>query len=324
VKLIIKTQDNDGRLSLVREYLRTDWRIEVVDVADAGAFAHALSDADAMVSMTWRLSPPAPKLRLIQLPGAGVDEIDFAALPPIATLCNVFGHDIAIAEYVLAGMLEMSIGIGRMDRALRENNWRGSHLCGPRHHEIHGKTLGIVGYGRIGREVARRAAAFGMRIIACSRTAKPADEYVERVAGMDGLHPMLQESDFVLVACPLDQRTRGLINATAFAAMKPTAIIVNVARGPIIDEDALFQALRERKIGGAVIDVWYAYPAQGETYAKPARLPFHELDNIIMTPHASGWTENLTARRCAGIADNLNRLARGEPLVNVVRPAPLT
>ena len=97
------------------------------------------------------------------------------------------------------------------------------------------------------------------------------------------------------------------------------AAIVNVARGALIDEQALFEACRDRRIGGAIVDTWYRYPRQGETQGEPATLPFRELDNVIKTPHGSGWTEGLRPRRCRFIADNLDRLARGEALVNVVR-----
>jgi phosphoglycerate dehydrogenase-like enzyme len=101
--------------------------------------------------------------------------------------------------------------------------------------------------------------------------------------------------------------------------MKSSAVIVNIARGAIIDERALFDALKSKRIAGGLIDTWYHYPKQGEDHHRPATLPFHELENLIMTPHASGWTVNLTARRCRDIAENLNRLARGEPLNNVVK-----
>ncbi len=321
MQLIIKQKDNDGRLSLLSDYLTTEWRIAVVDDAREGELARALADAEAIISMDWHAGPPAPRLKLLHLPGAGTDDIDFGAVPPTANVCNVFGHEISIAEYVLATMLETAIGVRRMDAGLRRNQWHGSHLCGPRHGELHGRTLGIVGYGRIGREVARRATAFGMRVLACSRTAKPADEFTERISAMEGFGDLLTAADYVLVAAPLDASTRGLFDAQAFARMKSSAVIINVARGPIIDEQALYLACRERKIGGAVIDVWYGYPPQGETYAVPSRFPFHELDNVIMTPHASGWSEDLKARRCQGIAENLNRLARGKPLLRVVRAA---
>ena len=101
--------------------------------------------------------------------------------------------------------------------------------------------------------------------------------------------------------------------------MKPGAVIINVARGALIDERALFEACRDKRIGGAVIDTWFKYPAQVDAVVEPSNLPFRELENVIMTPHASGWTEGLLPRRCKTMAGNLDRLARGEPLINVVK-----
>ena len=318
MKLLTKACDNDGRLSLLSDFLDADWTIAIADETNLSAFANAASDADAIVSMDWSWDFPLPKLKLLHLPGAGTDAIQFSNLPRTTTVCNVFGHDIGIAEYVMAGMLEMTLGLRSMDRAMREDRWSGSYLCGPRHGELFGQTVGIIGYGHIGFEVARRARAFGMRVIACSRNAKAPDEFTERIDNLAGLDQLLAEADFVVIALPLTDSTRGLFDAAAFAKMKRNAIVINVARGAIIDEDTLYQALQSRRIGGAVIDTWYHYPKQGEDSAKPASLPFNQLDNVIMTPHASAWTFNLTSRRCKGIAENLNRLARGEPLINVV------
>jgi len=322
LKVLIKTSDTDGRLSLVRDYLDTPWDIEVVDPDDYPACERALQGATAMISMSWRnRMPPAPDLRLLQLPGAGTDDIDFSMLDPRTAVCNCYEHEIGIAEYVLGAMLEWTIGVRRMDASFRNGDWSGSHLCGPRHGELFGKTLGIVGYGRIGREVARRAGAFGMQVRACSRTSSDSDALIGRIGSMGELYELLAESDFVLVAAPLTDATRGLLGPSAFAAMKPTAVVINVARGAIIQQEALFDALAQERIGGAIIDVWYDYPSPGQISGRPAALPFHELRNILMTPHASGWTEGLLPRRNRAIADNLNRLARGEPLMNVVRPA---
>lgn len=326
MQLVIKSIDNDGRLEPIRRLLTTPWTWIVVDHDDRAALAQAFAEADAMVSINWPASfPAAPRLRLLQLPGAGTDGIDFGVVPASAAVCNAFEHEIGIAEYVLAGMLEWQIGVQRMNAQLREGRWWGSWLAGPTHGELYGRTIGIVGYGRIGREVAKRAHAFGMRVIAASRTPGPGDAWCESVRGMDYLHDLLAQSDFVLSALPLDERSRGVFDGHAFAAMKPDAVIINVGRGPTIDEQALFEACRDRRIGGAIIDTWYSYPGQsGDPAAvhRPSRFPFHELDNVVMTPHASAWTDALLERRCRIIAGNLDRLARGEPLVNLVR-APL-
>ena len=320
MKLLIKNVDNDGRLALIPEFLETNWTIEAANHEDRKELEHKLADADAMISMNWtRNMPPAPKLKLLHLPGAGTDDIAFDTVPAQAAVCNVFEHEIGIAEYVLSAMLQWEIGIPRMDAALRRGEWHGSHLSGPRHGELYGQTLGIIGYGRIGREVATRARAFGMNILACSRTPGPGDGLAEHVEPMGKLDELLAKSDFVLLALPLDSSTAGLIGRERIAKMKPTAVIINVARGALIDENALYEACRERRIGGAAIDTWYRYPTQGEARGDPSSLPFRDLDNVIMTPHGSGWTKGLLPRRCRLIAQNLDRLARSEPLVNVVR-----
>jgi phosphoglycerate dehydrogenase-like enzyme len=322
LRLLIKEIDNDGRLSLLPSFLDTPWDIEVVRTDDIEAFEVALARADAMVSMNWHWDvPAAAHLKLLQLPGAGIDDIDFTRIPARTAVCNCFEHEIGIAEYVLGAMLEWTIRIATLDRQFRQGSWTGSYLCGPRHGELFGKTVGIVGFGRIGREVARRAKAFGMRIIACTRTPRD-DELAEAIWGMDRFGMLLGESDFVVVTPPLNDETRGLFNDRAFAAMRPTGVIINVARGAIIDEAALHNALKTRRIGGAVIDVWYHYPPQGVVDGpRPSTYPFHEQNNILMTPHASAWTDGLLPRRNRVMAMNLNRLARGEPLVNVVKPA---
>jgi phosphoglycerate dehydrogenase-like enzyme len=322
VNLLIKKIDDDGRLALIPDCLGTPWTIEVADTSVRSELAEKLQRADAMVSMDWPADmPPAPRLRLLHLPGAGTDGIAFDAVPKAATVCNVFEHEIGIAEYVLAAMLQWAIGIPAMDRALREDKWHGSHLSGPRHGELYGQILGIVGYGRIGSEVARRARAFGMTVRACSRTPRAGDGLVDRVHGMDELADLLAVSDFLLLSLPLDASTKGLIGAAQLHRMKRSAVLINVARGALVDERALFTACRERSIGGAVLDTWYRYPPQGELLGPPSSLPFRELDNVIMTPHASGWTKGLRPRRCRFIAATLDRLARGDPLQNVVRPA---
>ena len=322
MKLLIKSVDNDGRLALIPDFLETNWTINVANFDDKENLLHGLADANAIISMSWPSDmPPAPKLRLLQLPGAGTDDIAFDAVPAQAAVCNVFEHEIGIAEYVLSAMLQWVIGIPRMDAALRRGEWYGSHLSGPRHGELYGQTLGIVGYGRIGREVAARARAFGMNILACSRTPKAGDGLVGHVESMEKLDDLLAKSDFVVLALPLDSSTAGLIGREQFAKMKPTALIINVARGALIDEKALYEACRDRRIGGAAIDTWYRYPAQGNVQGDPSSLAFRDLDNVIMTPHGSGWTEGLLPRRCRRIAQNLDHLARGEALVNVVRPS---
>jgi phosphoglycerate dehydrogenase-like enzyme len=309
--------ENAHKLS---EFLTTPWTVDVHVERDPPERLRALmNEADALIVPRFATAlPPAPRLRLIQSPVAGYDRIEQDALPPGCTVCNVHEHETGIAEHVMSAMLEWTIGLMKIDARFRTGSWEdGVSALGPTHGELSGKTLGIVGYGHIGREVAKRARAFGMRVIAVTRTPRR-DDYVDDVAGMDGLDAMLSKCDFVLVACPLSPETRGLLDKRRLALCKQSAVVINMARGEIIDEDAFYEALRDGVIGGAVIDVWYHGPTPEEPNARPSRHPFHELPNIIMTPHSASWSDGLIDRRWRFISANLDRFARGEPLQNVV------
>ena len=132
------------------------------------------------------------------------------------------------------------------------------------------------------------------------------------------LDRMLPECDYVLLCTALGPETEGLIDARRLGLMKRSAFLVNIARGAVVDEDAVYAALRDCTIGGAALDVWWRYPDAAEPERRPSRHPFHELPNVIMTPHCSGWTEGMVARRWAEVAENINRFVRGETLRNVV------
>jgi phosphoglycerate dehydrogenase-like enzyme len=253
----------------------------------------------------------------LQISGAGYDQVALAALPAGCTLCNVFEHETGMAEYVMLGMLEWTIGLRAMDRRLRRGDWLGSFYKPDFHGELAGKTLGIVGYGHIGSEVARRARAFDMRVGAITRTPRRSD-LLDWAAPMAELDARLPECDFALLACPLNDETRGLIDRRRLALMKPSAVLINVARGDVADEGALYEALRDKTIAGAILDVWYVYPSAGNAEPLPGNRPFHELDNVIMSPHASGCTDKLLDRRWSVMAENLERFAAGQDLRNVV------
>jgi phosphoglycerate dehydrogenase-like enzyme len=186
--------------------------------------------------------------------------------------------------------------------------------------ELAGQTLGIVGYGRIGRALARRARAFDMRILAIRRdVARAVGDDLDRLGGLEILHEVLREADHLVVALPLSESTRRLLGARELALMKRTAVLINVGRADVVDPDALYAALAGGRLGGAALDVWYRYPTDGSP-TLPAREPFHELPNVLMTPHVSGWTEGMLQARARLIADNIARAARGEPPLNHIPP----
>jgi phosphoglycerate dehydrogenase-like enzyme len=291
----------------------------LTDESDAERLVPALAEADIVVGHIWRDGfPPAPRLKLLQSVAAGIDLIDVSALPGGVTLCNVFGHEPAIAEYVMMTMLVLTHRLFDTVTAFRAGPWNAGRVGGRTHGELLGHTVGIVGYGRIGREVARRAAGFGCRVLAANRSpiAEPAP--AEQVFPLPELDRLLPQSDAIVVACGLAPETRGLIDRRRLGLMKPGALLINVARAAIVDEEALYAALRDGRLGGAALDVWWRYPTNAEPQPRPSRCPFHELPNVLMTPHSSSATDGTAERRWSVVADNLDRFVRGEPLANIV------
>jgi phosphoglycerate dehydrogenase-like enzyme len=291
------------------------------DPIDRGRLPAAAADTEILVSNHWRADyPPAPKMRLVQSVATGVDLFDLGALPAGIAVCNAVGHETAIAEYVLITMLALHHRLFEIAGEFRQRaSWRSSWVEGGMPHgEIRGSTLGIVGYGRVGREVARRAAGFGCHILAANRSPRPAEDGVEQVFPLAELDRMLPLCDTVALCTALGPETAGLIDARRIGLLKPGAFLINIARGPVVDEAALYAALRDRRIGGAALDVWWQYPSAAEPARRGSHLPFHELPNVIVTPHNSGWTSGMVGRRWDEIAGNLGRFVRGEPLINIV------
>jgi phosphoglycerate dehydrogenase-like enzyme len=306
----------------VRARLRT--RCDVVFGDEVGIVSR-LAEVDVLVTLVFNreMAAVAKRLKLVQVPGAGLDRIDRVAVPPGAALANAYGHEVGIAEYVIGAMLAFTRSFSRIDASLRRGAWESQWAVGstapPPWPELAGKTLGILGYGRIGQALARRARAFDMDVCAIRRdVASSQGDGLAFVGGPDMLDDVLRRADYLAVTLSLNEHTRGLLREREVALLKPNAVLVNVARAEIIDEDALYRALQERRIAGAALDVWYRYPKEpGTTF--PARRPFHELPNVLMTPHVSGWTEGMLEARAKLIAENIERTARGEPPLNLIR-----
>jgi phosphoglycerate dehydrogenase-like enzyme len=297
---------------------------EIVVSDEATIFSHP-AEVDVLVTMvlTREMTRSCPRLRLVQVPGAGLDRIDRSAVPHGAWLANVHGHENGIAEYVIGAMVTLTRGFFRLDAALRKGDWQSQWAIGaappPVWPELSGKTIGILGYGRIGQAVARRACAFGMKVYAMRRDARRSIEEVAFLGGPESIDEVFEQSDYLLIAIPATPDTVGLIDRRRLGLMKSAAFLINVARAEIVDEDALYEALAERSIAGAALDVWYRYPrAAGPTL--PATRPFRDLPNVLMTPHVSGWTDGMLESRAELIAENIRRVALGETPLNVVDP----
>ncbi|MGD1923260.1 MAG: 2-hydroxyacid dehydrogenase [Paracoccaceae bacterium] len=303
---------------MLAELLGKDWTVSTwhPDHDPVEAFAPLATSADVIVGggipVDW---PAVPDLKLYQIPWTGFDFTAPEKMPAGTPVANTFEHETCIAEFVLLSMLEWELGLPQLDRGFRENGWGGyGPGFAPSHGEVKGKTLGVVGYGHSGHETAIRANAFGMRCIGIRRSARPCPPELDWLGQSDRLDDLLAESDYVLVACDMNAETIGLLNAQRLAKMKPTGVIINVARGKIIDEDALYEALEARCIGGAVIDTWYNYGSG----TWPSNRPFQDLDNVILSPHRSAVTEEMHTRRWRFVADQCERIARGETPENVV------
>lgn len=306
----------------IETYLTGSHAISLVSDELSEAGEHQIfREAEVIIGTALSKSHPIPKgARLYQVAGAGYDGIDFTRVPSGCFLCNCFGHEEAITEYVMAAVLTQYIPLVDADTKLRQGNW---HYMAGRpdglRRECSGSSIGLLGYGHIGKALARRAKAFNMEVHVANRSHVMPDEHVDYYYPLSELDTFFGTVDVLVVALPLTEATAGLVDKNAFAAMRPDSLIINVGRGPVIEENALYEALKAKEIGGAVIDTWYIYPQGKNNAPYPGRLPFHKLNNIIITPHMSGWTWGTINRRQQVMAENIHRLAEGGVLLNVIR-----
>lgn len=298
----------------------------LVAVSGRDALSEALT-AHPQAEVICTFAPPddlltrAPGVRWVQLASAGADGAERAGLLPhthqlvITTASGI--HAIPIAEYVFSSMLLWVRQWPRMLELQREGTWadRPTWLA-LRSGELHGATLGIVGLGHIGRQIARLGRAFGMRPLGLRRSAEATapDPDVDHLYPSGALHDLLAASDFVVIAVPRTPATHHLIGELELRAMRSTAYLVNIARGDVMDEAAMIRALREGWIGGAGLDVTEHEPLDTAS-------PLWTLPNVILSPHLSGATIHYSARLTDLFLDNLARYRAGQPLLNRVDPA---
>ncbi len=272
----------------------------------------------------------APRLRWIQAHSAGVERL--LAQPLLSasediTLTTTSGiHAPKIAEYTLGMMLAFMLKLPLMLRYQRKTEWPDAPLDVFITHELRGQTLGIVGYGSIGRETARLAKAFGMEVLATKRDVKhpqqhgeytiaetgdPEGTAADRLYPPEALHSMLGECDYVQVTVPSASATKKMFGEPEFAAMKKSAVLINIARGDVIDEAAMIRALQGGTIAGAALDVFEAEPL-------PAASPLWGMENVIISPHVAGNTDHYNEAAAEVFAANLERFLAGDELLNVV------
>jgi phosphoglycerate dehydrogenase-like enzyme len=284
----------------------------VLAIADEKGLAAA---ADAEVAFSGnnprrvrQLLDATPKLRWYHTVSAGVENMPLPELAQrgIVLTNNSGSYDIQIAEHLMAFVFAASRQLHRYRDQQRAALWKEQE-----HRELRAATIVVYGMGSIGGEIARLASAIGMRVIGVRRTAGPSEPGVERVVAADRLAEVVGEADYLAIAAPLTPATRGAISGNVISRMKPTAWIMNIARGAIVDEPAMIEALQAKRIGGAALDVFTTEPL-------PPESPLWKLENVIVTPHHSGSSPRVAERSLALFAENLRRYKAGEQLINRV------
>lgn len=252
----------------------------------------------------------ATNLRWLQLPSAGADsymdrEVYHHSDIMLTNSSGVFG--LPIAEHVFSMILAYNRNLTEYAWQQKENKWKGIR----RTKDFYGSTIGIIGLGDIGTEIAKRAKAWGARVLGVKRTLSAVPEYVDRIYTTESLDEVLEQADYVVLALPGTKKTNGIITEERLRKMKPEAFLVNIGRGALVDQEALIKALKEGWIGGAGLDVTTPEPL-------PQDSPLWELPNVILTPHVSGSSPSNDQRRMGIFLRNLERYLSGHTLENLV------
>lgn len=259
--------------------------------------------------------------RLVHVTGSGTDRVALAQLPASTTIARTAHHELSIAEHILMVILAHQRRLLNVTEELREGTWRtvSTHSAAPMHRTFADLTIGFVGLGAIGEQALKFTSALGANAVAVRRTAPTnhPNPRMKWVKDMNSLPELLQVSDVVVLGLPLTTETRGLIGSKELAQMRSDALLVNVSRGAIIDQAALWWALNNSIIGGAALDVWWDAPQGTQTPAEVHE--FASLPNVICTPHYSGHAARTFENRVREIAENINAFAGELPLSNTVR-----
>ena len=266
----------------------------------------------------------AKKLKLFQIPFVGVDQLDLSLYKDRKDIfiCNVHTNRTAVAEHAFALILALAKNIVTNDRDLRLGRWHGFSSKEPTI-QLQGKSLGIIGLGSIGWEIAKIGHALGMKIFSLKREIKEKDLEKKKILEFLGvnkdLKKVIKESDFIVITVPLTQKTKGLIGKKELKLMQGK-YLVNISRGAVIDEEALFKSLEEHYLSGAAIDTWYKYPTNEQKEILPSQYNFHKLKNVVMSPHTAGYSDRALEENIKSVFDNIVRIYYGEEPENQIAP----
>ena len=279
---------------------------ELVALLTPARFSAIIADVDAYTAKV--ISAAAPELKIIARFGTGCDAVDVSAANRAGVVVtNTPGANaVSVAELAFGFLICLSRYILSQDRTIRAGGWQ--RTIGP---ELAGKTVSLIGLGAIGTEVAKRCQAFGVRVLACTRSPKPGLDTQLGFRYVD-FETALRQADFVSLHTPTTPQTRGFINKTTLALMKPSAFLINTARGELVNESDLIAALQNQQIAGAALDAFQQEP--------PRDKRFFELDNVILTPHAGGNSIEAIERMGLGSAQEVLRVLAGKEPVHAVKP----
>lgn len=298
------------------------WEATYVDVQDRDALLSALGQIDAYVGLIFDAEMAkalGPRCRFVQITAAGTDHAALDSLPEGVTVSNAYGHEASVAEHVVMVTLAARRGLVDRDAALRKGIWRSAlgDPSAPRFSLLAGKTVGLIGLGHIGQAIVGPFKALGVNCVATRRSGPtPPVDGIDWIADPSELDRVCEASDVLVLACPLNDETRGMIGREQLDLLGPDGCLVNVGRGGLVREDELYLALREGRLGSAALDVWSRFATL--EHARASSYPFEDLPNVIMTPHYSGTAIDTYRLRTDGVAQNLERVARGEQPDNVV------
>ncbi|OZF54701.1 hydroxyacid dehydrogenase [Rhodococcus sp. 14-2470-1b] len=284
--------------------------IWVVPFDEARVLAE-LPDADVYVGgkFSAAMGAAGSRLKMVHVVGAGTDNVDRSGLSPDVEVCNTFHHEQSIAEYVVSATVMLRRNFLVQDRALRAGVFSTAVYDSsiPQPLSLVDARIGFVGFGHIGKRTWKLFEAYGAHGAAVTGSGTAADVGLEWLSSTADLGKLMHWSDVVVVSAPLTDSTRGMIGEDELSSLGSGGILVNVGRGPVVQEQALFDALAGHTIAAAAIDVWYQYPG-ADGVGRPSTLPFADLDNILMTPHSSGVTHHTFVGRVADVAANISRL----------------
>ena len=331
IRVLLGWKPTEVELETAKRSFPSDCEILIPQDGSEEGLVKLSEDVDVFIGqITAATLKAAKKLKLVHITGHGVDFILKDHLREMLIerkipLAKSNSSAIPIAEFVIMSMVALSRRAFKLHEALAyRGSWseeiKKDRMRGSLGGELYGRTLGIISLGEIGIEVARRGKAFGMEVMAIQKKPKPQlarDLGIDFLGGLDNFEKVLRASDYIVLSLPLIGETRGLVGQKEFDMMKDGTYLVNISRGPIVESEALYEALKRGKLAGAAIDVWEPGREKARPSPYPMDRPIHQF-NVVMTPHYSGLTKESRLRAITMAGENMKRLINGEPLKNLV------